>query len=167
MSTVRFGNASILCSMFKSSPRFCMSHILAFMNWFCNLLYISSCTLFGGWSCPGLGTVLTYYSNLGCVRESFDVARYQPKEFLVKIWSCVKKPAVREQKQPRENVFWVVIMPANTRFYSDPRFPWDCVTVTACVTHVLPVWCTNRNACEWWVSCASIMWMISRSIAVA
>jgi len=44
-----------------------------------------SCTLFGGWSCPGLGAVLTYYSNLGCVQESFDVARYQPKEFLVEI----------------------------------------------------------------------------------
>ena len=32
---------------------------------------------------------------LGCVRESFDVVRYQPKEFFVEIRSCVKKRAVR------------------------------------------------------------------------
>jgi len=46
--------------------------------------------------------------------------RYQPKEFFVEIQSCVKKHAVQKQKQPHENVFWVVIMPANARFYFDP-----------------------------------------------
>ena len=80
---------------------------------------------------------------LGPVRELFHVARYQPKLFFVEKLFDVKKCAVWELFHACKNIFQFVIMPAKCKNTSDPRFPRDCVSVTTCVTRMLPIHCVQ------------------------
>ena len=74
-----------------------------------------------------------YIELFECVRETFCDVRYQPNVFLSANFISCKKLCCSGTFSRRWKHHLGLKTPAKSKFYSDPRFHRDCVTVWQCV----------------------------------
>jgi len=70
---------------------------------------------------------------LECIWETFCDARYQPNVFLHANFISCKKLCCSGMFSRRWKHYLGLKMPAKSKFYLDPQFRWDCVTVWQCM----------------------------------